>query len=254
MRTEPLAVVMLETDSPQLEVRRRQRLERELAQVRCELQQARRELSESRAGERRARHTAFHDTLTGLPNRRSFEECSGNALARHEPHARAFGLLYIDLDGFKSINDVHGHAVGDELLKVISARLTQAVRVDDTVSRHGGDEFLCLLLDVQDEEQVAAIARKLFDAVSAPCRLGPLALRVRPSIGIALYPLDGTSVDALLQSADSAMFWAKKHRLGHAFCSQLSSAARASMAGPAHRESAVLRLPTLLEAGGRIPS
>ena len=241
MHAEPLAMVMRETDPLQLEVRRRQRLERELAQVRGQLQQARRELSESRAGERQARDTAFHDTLTGLPNRRSFDECSGNALARHRPHARAFGLLYIDLDGFKAVNDVHGHAVGDALLKVIGARLAQAVRVDDTVSRHGGDEFLCLLLDVQDDAQVAAIARKLFDAVSAPCQLGRLSLCVRPSIGVALYPQDGTSVEALLESADSAMFWAKKHRLGHAFFSQLPAAGAPSfLTSVAHSRAPVM--------------
>ena len=227
MCAEPFAEAMREPDPLQLEVRRRQRLERELAQVRCELQQARRELIDSRAGERRARDTAFHDTLTGLPNRRSFEERSGHALARHEPHARAFALLYIDLDGFKAVNDVHGHAVGDELLKVIGSRLAQAVRVDDTVSRHGGDEFLCLLLDVRGDAQVAASARKLFDAVAAPCQLGGLSLCVRPSIGVALYPRDGTSVGALLESADSAMFRAKKHRLGHAFFSQLPAKAGA---------------------------
>jgi diguanylate cyclase (GGDEF)-like protein len=245
---------MPDIDRLEAEIRRRRNLERELAQARRDLQQVRRELANSRADERRVRHTAYHDSLTGLPNRRSFEEHSGHAMQRQAPQTREFALLYIDLDGFKSVNDVHGHAVGDELLKVIGARLTQAVRADDTVSRHGGDEFLCLLLDVQDEEQVAAIARKLFDAVSAPCQLGRLSLCARPSIGVALYPRDGLSVEALLESADSAMFWAKKHRLGHAFFSQLPSAARALMAGPAHLESAVLRLPTLREAGGRIPS
>lgn len=91
------------------------------------------------------------------------------------------------------------------------------MRAQDSISRYGGDEFLGLLLDVQNERQAMSIARKLIDAVSEPCPLGPLVLCVRPSIGIALYPRDGSTVEALLESADRAMFWAKRHHLGHAF-------------------------------------
>lgn len=138
-------------------------------------------------------------------------------MAWHEPEARELGLLYIDLDEFKSINDLYGHAVGDELLKIIAARLTDAVRKQDSVSRHGSDEFLCLLVEIQSEQQLVCTAQRLFDAVAAPCQLGQLALSVTPSIGTALYPHHGTTIEALLESADAAMFWAKKHRLGHAF-------------------------------------
>jgi diguanylate cyclase (GGDEF)-like protein len=199
------------------DVRLQRRLEVELQGARRELHEARLELVATRADEKQAQHTAFHDELTGLPNRASFRAQSSHALGRGAPHARKIGLMYIDLDGFKTINDVHGHRIGDELLKVIAARLERSVRAGDTISRHGGDEFLCLLLDVDDEEQVAGVARKLFDTVSAPCRLGDLTLSVTPSIGIAVSPRDGTTVEQLLQSADSAMYAAKQQRLGHAF-------------------------------------
>ena len=222
------------------------RLALELLEVRRELQQTRLQLRESHVHEEHALHRAFHDTLTGLPNRVSFEEHSRRALALHEPQAREFGLMYIDLDGFKSINDDYGHAVGDELLKVIGARLTAAVRAQDSISRHGGDEFLGLLLDVQNEQQATSIARKLIDAVSAPCQLGPRVLCVRPSIGIALYPRDGITVEALLESADRAMFWAKRHRLGHALFRHVPfPLSSCDGAGQALAEPSALESPSL---------
>ena len=190
-------------------------LERELRAVRGELQQTRLLLLESRVREQQARYRACHDSLTGLPNRSAFEERSSHALAPHRPRPRPFGLIYLDLDGFKSINDSHGHAVGDGLLKVIGSRIAHAVRAQDSICRRGGDEFLCLLLDVRSERQVASIARKLIGTVSAPCQLGSLTLYVTASIGIALYPADGSTIEALLERADRAMFWAKQNRLGH---------------------------------------
>ncbi|GAA0709722.1 hypothetical protein GCM10009105_10390 [Dokdonella soli] len=238
--------VLLEKD-----VRLGHRLEFELLAVQRDLRQARLDLLDSQIHRERAQHTAFHDALTGLPNRTSFEERSSRALALHEPQAREFGLIYIDLDDFKSINDVHGHGVGDELLKVIGWRLIHAVRMEDSIGRHGGDEFVCLLPDVQSEEQIASIARKLFDAISAPCVLGALTLCVQPSIGAALYPRDGTTVEALLQSADSAMFWAKSHRLGHAFYSQVPEKCSFQYAGRTLPESTT-KQPPLPEARDRV--
>jgi diguanylate cyclase (GGDEF)-like protein len=206
-----LAVVM-ENDLHQ-----RDRLTLDLLDTQRELQQVRLDLVDSRAHEQRAGQGARRDPLTGLPNRTSFEERARRALAWHEPEARELGLLYIGLDEFKSINDRHGDVVGDELLKMIAARLTDAVRKEDWVARHGGAEFLCLLMEIKSEQQLVSTAQRLLDAVAAPCQIGRLVLSVTPSIGIALYPHHGTTVEALLQSADAAMFWAKKHRLGHAF-------------------------------------
>lgn len=204
----------------------RKRLEVELRDTGLVLQQMRSELVRIQAHAQHVEQVAYQDALTGLPNRASFEIRSRRMLSKHTPHQTAFGLMYIDLDGFKTVNDSHGHGAGDELLKIIGSRLVHSVRVADSVSRHGGDEFLCLLMDVEDEAQISAIAEKLFEAVSSPCQLGALSLSITPSIGIALYPKDGTTVDTLLLRADRAMFWAKKHHLRHAFYGQVPPSGR----------------------------
>lgn len=192
-------------------------LEQALHETAAELQRVQAALSDSLAREAQAQQQASHDPLTGLPNRRGFEARSVDTLARHQPGSQAFALLFIDLDDFKAVNDHHGHAVGDELLRVIGQRLVHALRAGDVVSRQGGDEFLCLLPDVHDADHVASIARKLFDSVAAPCQLGGRPLQVKPSIGVALYPRDGDNIAALIAQADGAMFHAKRRRIGHAF-------------------------------------
>ncbi len=121
--------------------------------------------------------------------------------------------MFIDLDDFKNINDTHGHAAGDQLLQAIASRLKGAMRADDTVSRHGGDEFLYLLLDLKHEADAARVAEKIRKKISEPCALTVdgivISAVVRPSIGIAIFPRDGQSGDALTESADSAMYRAK---------------------------------------------
>jgi diguanylate cyclase (GGDEF)-like protein len=128
--------------------------------------------------------------------------------------------MYIDLDGFKPVNDLHGHDIGDQLLRIIAARMSRTVRGEDMVSRLGGDEFACLLADVPDREAVSRLACKLFDAVAAPVKLGALELSVRPSIGIATCPGDGVSGAQLMKHADAAMYHAKRQRCGYAFFDQ----------------------------------
>jgi diguanylate cyclase (GGDEF)-like protein len=192
-------------------------LEQALSQSAAELQRVQSALSESLAREAQAQQLAWHDPLTGLPNRRGFEASTVSTLARRRTGSSVFALLFIDLDDFKHVNDHHGHAVGDELLCVIGQRLVHALRAGDLVSRQGGDEFLCLLPEVQDAEHAAAIAHKLFDSVAAPCLLGGVPLQVRPSIGVALYPRDGDNIAALIAQADGAMYQAKRRRSGHAF-------------------------------------
>ena len=132
-------------------------------------------------------------------------------------------MLYLDLDDFKKVNDTHGHAVGDELLRVVAARLSRSVRADDVVSRLGGDEFACLLGDLPAREQLSHLACKVLDAVAAPCQIGPLRLHIRPSIGIAVCPSDGETADLLLEHADAAMYNAKRHRSGYAFFDEQSA-------------------------------
>ena len=199
------------------EVDRRQRYEREAAAARAELARARAELAGTRASEEQARHQALHDSLTSLPNRAYFEQRLKHAVIEAARGGSALALLYLDLDGFKSINDLHGHETGDEVLRIVAARLVQAVRGEDMVSRIGGDEFACVLVGMPSREQLSHLACKLFDAVMAPLRIGELRLTVRPSIGIATYPTDGCSAGALLSTADAAMYRAKRCESGYEF-------------------------------------
>ena len=196
------------------------RLERALVEVQAALAQSQAELADTRHGERRARHLALHDSLTGLPNRRCFRERLDRALAQVEPTRPGLTVLYIDLDGLKTINDRHGHDTGDELLKIVASRLRASLRAQDLVSRLGGDEFACLLTDLLNREQLAHLACKLFDTVSAPMQIGERGLVVRPSIGIVTCPADGTTGAALLKHADTAMYCAKREQTGYAFFSE----------------------------------
>lgn len=206
------------------ELDRCEQLEMTLFDTQTSLAQARAELVGTQAGERRARYLAAHDSLTSLPNRGFFGERLERALALAATQRQALAVLYLDLDGFKPINDLHGHAVGDELLQVVSARLSRVVRADDMVSRVGGDEFACLLVNLSDKEQLGQLAGKMFDAVTAPCVIGAHRLSVRPSIGIAVFPADGTTAEALTKCADAAMYRAKRDQTGHAFFAPTSDA------------------------------
>lgn len=193
---------------------RRHRLELELFDARMALALAQSALDGLRDGERRARHEAQHDALTALPNRAHFRERLQQALTAPARQRATLAVLYIDLDDFKPVNDLHGHATGDELLRIVATRLARAVRAEDMVSRLGGDEFACLIADMPDPAGLDALARKLIEIVSAPVTLGTLELRVRPSIGIAVSPMDASSADALLRRADAAMYRAKRTKTG----------------------------------------
>ncbi len=196
---------------------RHRRIERELRDALARLAQVRAELAGTRAGERRARHMAQHDELTTLPNRGLFRERLAEALAPGDSTPAGLAVMFVDLDGFKPINDQHGHTTGDELLRIVAQRLARAIRAEDMACRMGGDEFACLLRDVKSRERLSHLACKLFDTVSAPLKIGALELTVRPSIGIAVCPTDGDSADALITHADRAMYRAKRRQLGYAF-------------------------------------
>jgi len=200
-----------------------EQLEREIIEVRRALAEAHTELSGTRAGERQARHLSLHDSLTLLPNRSYFRERLEHALLHLSPSGPMLALLYLDLDGFKAINDSHGHEIGDELLRIVATRLNHLVRSEDMVSRLGGDEFACLRAGSADRPQLAHLATKLYDAVAAPLRIGALRLNVRASIGIAIYPEDGDSAAALLKSADLAMYGAKREQTRYAFAPKSAS-------------------------------
>ena len=154
------------------------------------------------------------DPLTHLPNRVLLLDRLAHALANAKRHGGRLALLFLDLDNFKQINDSHGHAVGDEVLRLVAKRLAAAVRAADTVSRHGGDEFLILLGEVSQVSDAALIARKLIAALAAPCSVGEHMLALTASIGIGLYPDDGNDAATLIARADAAMYRAKRHGSG----------------------------------------
>jgi diguanylate cyclase (GGDEF)-like protein len=189
------------------EVRERQALEHQLAAVKKQ--------------EEAARHAAFHDPLTGLPNRVLFNDRLEHGLAQARRHGWTIAVMFVDLDEFKSINDAYGHDVGDLVLQIISKRLRKNTREDDTVCRHGGDEFLYLLMEIRDEVDASMIAEKLIDVIQEPCDVRIRDLAISPSIGasigIALYPTNAISADNLIKNADKAMYRAKRTRSGYAF-------------------------------------
>lgn len=164
-----------------------------------------------------ARHAALHDALTGLPNRTLFENRLEHGLAQAKRHDRILAVMFLDLNGFKTINDTHGHDVGDAVLQSIADRLKEHARDDDTVSRFGGDEFLYLLTEIDSDQDAVPIAQKIGNAIQLPCQLSAGALHISASIGIAVFPKDGTSVRALIKSADTAMYKAKRDKSGYAF-------------------------------------
>lgn len=156
---------------------------------------------------RRTRHLALHDALTGLPNRRLFNEHLTLCIASASRRKTGFCVLYIDLDNFKQINDSFGHKQGDRVLVAVAGRLRECVRKSDIVARMGGDEFVLILQDTLVRESVSGVVEKIHMALGREIPLkGGAAVGVESSVGIALYPDDGASMDRLLQCADSAMY------------------------------------------------
>lgn len=195
----------------------REAAERALDRLSTLLQQARADLAGTRAAEQRARHLASHDPLTSLPNLRHFRARLDARLAREDLSRRTLAVFFIDLDGFKLINDHHGHRTGDALLRITAARMRHAVRADDLVGRVGGDEFACLVDGMTDRDQLRHMACKLFGTICAPTTVRDVAYRVRPSIGIALFPDDAATSGSLLENADVAMYAAKRQQIGYSF-------------------------------------
>ncbi|MDX2464853.1 MAG: EAL domain-containing protein [Porticoccus sp.] len=154
---------------------------------------------------------AFYDPLTKLCNRRLFNDLLTRMIATTERNGTQMALLYLDLDDFKRVNDSLGHESGDQLLKVIGKRITAAVRKSDITARIGGDEFCILLPNIQSPLKAADIAEKVLHAIGLPIKLGTHSVRVTPSIGITLAPLDGVNAAQLLKNADLAMYSAKEN-------------------------------------------
>ena len=170
------------------------------------------------AQEERIRHQAYHDPLTGLPNRTRFGESIGEALRRAKRAQWQLALLFIDLDHFKRVNDSLGHDAGDRLLQLAAARIRSSIREADLLFRMGGDEFTVLLEDVHGPEEAAQVAQRVLDAIGEPLQLRHHELSVSASVGIALYPRDDLVEERLVKSADTAMYRAKElGRNRHAF-------------------------------------
>lgn len=152
---------------------------------------------------------AFVDPLTGLPNRTRFMDRLERSVALAERTGGSFAVLFIDLDGFKAVNDAYGHHAGDAMLRALAARMTGAVRRSDTVARLSGDEFTVLTGEPVGADGVGVLATKLVAACAAPVELDERMLRVSASVGVALFPDHGANADALLRAADAAMYVAK---------------------------------------------
>ncbi len=178
----------------------------ELAEANNQLQE---EVFERMRAEQRIWHVAHHDALTGLPNRTLLHDRLDQVLTQAGRNGNRVAVMFVDLDRFKSINDTLGHDVGDELLKSVASRLQQVVRAVDTVSRLGGDEFVIVLPDVASIEDASTVAEKMVSVLSPAVTIHGHELRATPSIGISLYPDDGTDAYTLMKNADTAMYHAK---------------------------------------------
>jgi diguanylate cyclase (GGDEF)-like protein len=158
------------------------------------------------------RHMAQHDPLTHLPNRALFSDRLNQELARAKRDSGRFLVIFLDLDDFKPVNDRFGHAVGDQLLLQVAQRLQKTIRAVDTVGRMGGDEFVVLVAGLEDQEAVSNMTEKIHHALQQPFVVDGHALRVSASMGVAVYPDDGTDELTLTRCADDAMYRIKNQR------------------------------------------
>lgn len=169
------------------------------------------DITEQKMIEKKIEHIAHHDVLTGLPNRMLAKDRTEQAIIFAKRNAIRCALLFIDLDGFKTINDTLGHSVGDTVLKIIASRLKECVRESDTVARQGGDEFLLILSDFRGREDIKTIVEKILYTLDQSLEVGMHILTSSASIGIAVYPEHGDTFELLLQNADTAMYKAKEN-------------------------------------------
>ena len=184
-------------------------VEAEDGRVRHRLYGACQDITERRLAEARIEFLAHHDVLTGLPNRVLLRDRFEQALARAQRSQKHVAMLYLDLDNFKRVNDTLGHAAGDKLLLETVKRLIHCTRDSDTISRQGGDEFILLLNEIPDMETVERVATDVLRQLAEPMEINGHAMNASCSIGVALYPQDGSDFDSLLQKADTAMYNAK---------------------------------------------
>lgn len=173
-----------------------------------------------------ARHLAYHDPLTGLPNRALLLDRLQQAILQAQRQDKAIGLLLLDLDGFKHLNDRLGHNAGDLILRVVAERLTSCIRAGDTASRYGGDEFVILLPEIRGNDDVLAVAQEISASMAIPHHLGDETILVNASLGTAVVDGGRASCDELIGAADSAMYRVK----ARSRCSVIVASDHADMA------------------------
>ncbi|PTY37563.1 hypothetical protein BGP77_13785 [Saccharospirillum sp. MSK14-1] len=172
------------------------------------------EKTQMETAQARIEHMAHHDTLTGLPNRRLLSEFVDNKVREAAETGRTFYLVYIDLDGFKPINDRHGHRIGDQVLVVLGKRLSQSLRKADFAARVGGDEFIIIIDDLEPATQVNGFIKRILSVIEQPLKIGKEKLHLSASIGVAKYEQHGQSLDELMHHADQAMYNIKRSGKG----------------------------------------
>jgi diguanylate cyclase (GGDEF)-like protein len=198
-----------------------------------ERQQILKNMERARAVER---YLAYHDTLTKLPNRHLFLDRLMQSIAQARRNGNSVAVLFIDLDGFKNINDTMGHGAGDLLLMSFADRLKSCIRESETASRFGGDEFAVILADIEGEQDAAIVAQRILEAFKHPLQIADQECYIGASIGISVYPADGGNTDMLIRNADSAMYLAKKDG-GNQYLFYTPSMIRGIPEQPAHEKN-----------------
>jgi diguanylate cyclase (GGDEF)-like protein/PAS domain S-box-containing protein len=192
------------------DITERKRLEEALTQKNFQLSKVIQAEAALRERQEHLNFVATHDPLTGLPNRALLHQRAEHAIAVSRRSGRLLALLFIDLDRFKTINDSLGHAAGDELLREVATRLSGCLREVDMIARHGGDEFVVLLEDIEKQEEVEQVAARMREVLAEPLAIEGQEANVTSSIGVALYPRDGEAASTLIRRADLAMYRAKE--------------------------------------------
>jgi len=175
-----------------------------------EFQSVGREITERKELEETIQHMAFHDLLTGVPNRMLFSDRVNIALAAAKRNSKKAGIIMLDLDNFKYVNDTLGHDVGDHLIKAVAERISHSIRETDTVARFGGDEFVVIFPNTDSVDDVLKLVQRVMDQFQEPFVITPHDLDTTISIGVAIYPDDGTDHKTLMKNADIAMYQAKQ--------------------------------------------